>query len=42
MGNNNERDELLAFVAEKYYQEDKKQTEIAEMIGLPDPLSPGR
>ncbi|MCD4801967.1 MAG: hypothetical protein K8R16_03395 [Anaerolineales bacterium] len=34
MGNNNERDELLAFVAEKYYQEDKKQTEIAEMIGL--------
>ena len=34
MGNNNERDELLAFVAEMYYQEDKKQTEIAEMIGL--------
>ncbi len=34
MGNNNDRDELLAFVAEKYYQEDKKQTEIAERIGL--------
>ena len=29
-----ERDELLAFVAEQYYQEEKKQTEIAEMIDL--------
>lgn len=34
MRNNKERDELLAFVAEMYYQEDKKQTEIAERIGL--------
>lgn len=29
-----ERDELLAFVAEQYYEEDKKQTEIAEMVEL--------
>ncbi|MCJ7733437.1 MAG: sugar-binding transcriptional regulator [Anaerolineales bacterium] len=34
MANNTERDELLAYVAEKYYLEDHKQTEIAEMIGL--------
>lgn len=34
MGNSIERTELLAFVAEKYYREDKKQTEIADMIGL--------
>ena len=34
MGNNTERDELLAFVAEKYYVDDHKQTEIADMIGL--------
>jgi deoxyribonucleoside regulator len=29
-----ERDELLAFVAEKYYLEDLKQTDIADKIGL--------
>ena len=34
MSNYNERDEQLAFVAEKYYLEDHKQTDIAEMIGL--------
>ena len=34
MTNNAERDEILAFVAEKYYLEDHKQTDIAEMIGL--------
>lgn len=34
MVNNTERDEILAFVAEKYYLEDHKQTEIAEMVGL--------
>ena len=34
MVNNTERDEILAFVAEKYYIKDHKQTEIAEMIGL--------
>lgn len=34
MVNNTERDEILAFVAEKYYLNDHKQTEIAEMIGL--------
>jgi deoxyribonucleoside regulator len=34
MKNNEERDELLAFVAEKYYLGDQKQTEIADMIGL--------
>ena len=28
------RDELLAFVAEKYYQDDLRQTDIAEMINL--------
>jgi len=35
MVNNAERDELLAFVAEKYYQEDKKQTEIASICSFP-------
>jgi len=34
MANNSEREEMLAFVAEKYYIEDKRQTDIAEMIGL--------
>ena len=34
MSNNEERDELLSFVAEKYYLGDHKQTDIAEMIGL--------
>lgn len=34
MANNSEREEILAFVAEKYYLEDKRQTDIAEMIGL--------
>jgi deoxyribonucleoside regulator len=34
MANNTDRDEILAFVAEKYFLEDHKQTEIAEMIGL--------
>ena len=34
MANNTERDEILAFVAEKYYLEDHKQTEIAEMVGF--------
>ena len=34
MANNGERDEILAFVAEKYYLEDHRQTDIAEMIGL--------
>ena len=34
MRNRNERNELLSFVAEKYYQENKTQTEIAEMIGV--------
>ena len=34
MANNTEREEILAFVAEKYYLEDHRQTEIAEMIGL--------
>jgi DNA-binding transcriptional regulator LsrR (DeoR family) len=34
MRNNANRDELLAFVAEKYYLGDHKQTEIADMIGL--------
>lgn len=34
MGNISERDELLALVAENYYQKNKKQAEIAEMIGV--------
>lgn len=34
MNNAIDREELLAFVAEKYYQEDLKQSEIANMIGL--------
>ena len=34
MAKNRNRDELLAFVAEKYYLERFKQTDIAEMIGL--------
>lgn len=34
MVKNSDRDETLAFVSEKYYLEDHKQTEIAEMIGL--------
>lgn len=34
MAHNSEREEMLAFVAEKYYLEDKRQTDIAEMIGL--------
>ncbi len=34
MVNNSSRDELLAFVAEKYYLEDHRQTDIAGMIGL--------
>lgn len=34
MANNSEREEILAFVAEKYYLEDKRQSDIAEMIGL--------
>ncbi len=34
MVNPTERDEILAFVADKYYLEDLKQTEIAEMVGL--------
>jgi deoxyribonucleoside regulator len=34
MTNNSERDELLAFVAEKYYLEDHRQSDIAGMIGL--------
>ena len=31
---NNKRDELLAFVAEKYFLEDHRQSDIAEMIGV--------
>jgi len=34
MANNKDRDELLAFVAEKYYLEDHRQSDIANMIGL--------
>ena len=34
MTTNNKRDELLAFVAEKYFLEDHRQSDIAEMIGL--------
>lgn len=34
MVNKTTRDELLAFVAEKYYLEDHRQTDIAGMIGL--------
>jgi DNA-binding transcriptional regulator LsrR (DeoR family) len=34
MAKNSTRDELLAFVAEKYYLEDHRQTDIAGMIGL--------
>ena len=34
MDKNSARDELLAYVAEKYYQDDLKQTEIAAMIGV--------
>jgi DNA-binding transcriptional regulator LsrR (DeoR family) len=34
MANQTDREETLAFVAEKYYLEDHKQTEIAEMVGL--------
>ena len=34
MNKNSARDELLAYVAEKYYQDDLKQTEIAAMIGV--------
>jgi len=33
MVNFSDRDELLAFVAEKYYQENHNQTDIAKMIG---------
>jgi DNA-binding transcriptional regulator LsrR (DeoR family) len=34
MTTNKNRDELLAFVAEKYFLEDHRQSDIAEMIGL--------
>jgi deoxyribonucleoside regulator len=34
MSNNSDRDELLAFVAGKYYLEDHRQSDIAGMIGL--------
>lgn len=34
MTNNNNRDELLAYVAQKYYLEDHRQSDIASMIGL--------
>jgi DNA-binding transcriptional regulator LsrR (DeoR family) len=34
MSNNSNRDELLAFVAEKYYLEDQRQSDIAGLIGL--------
>jgi deoxyribonucleoside regulator len=34
MANNSDRDELLSFVAEKYYLEDQRQSDIASMIGL--------
>jgi DNA-binding transcriptional regulator LsrR (DeoR family) len=34
MANNTDRDEMLAFVAEKYYLEDHRQSDIAKMIGL--------
>ena len=34
MGNKTTRDELLAYVADKYYQEGLKQSEIASEIGL--------
>lgn len=34
MANNSTRAELLAFVAEKYYLDDHRQTDIAGMIGL--------
>ena len=34
MANNSKREELLAFVAEKYYLEDQRQTDIADLIGL--------
>lgn len=34
MANHTERDELLAYVAEKYYLEDLRQTDIAQKIGL--------
>ena len=34
MANSADRDELLAFVAEKYYLDDQRQSDIAAMIGL--------
>jgi len=34
MDKNTARDELLAYVAEKYYQDDLKQTEIAALVGV--------
>lgn len=34
MANNTDRDEMLAYVAEKYYLEDHRQSDIAGMIGL--------
>jgi DNA-binding transcriptional regulator LsrR (DeoR family) len=34
MANKKDRDELLAFVAEKYYLEDLRQSDIADKIGL--------
>ena len=34
MPNSSDREEILAFVAEKYFLDDHKQTEIAEMVGL--------
>lgn len=34
MNKHHSRDELLAFVAEKYYQDDLRQTDIAEMINI--------
>lgn len=34
MENHKERKEMLAYVAEKYYQENLRQTDIAEMIGV--------
>ena len=34
MANHSDREEILAFVAEKYYLEAHKQTEIADMVGL--------
>ena len=34
MASKKDRDELLAFVAEKYFLEDLRQSDIAELIGL--------